>query len=155
MKKLFLLFIVILIGCGKDDPQPSYNFKDQTAAGEIEGVSWSFAEGTASDNGVELSIDLMLDQPDAPCDVFIPDGDEVFFSIPNAVGLYKLKFSFKSGAVNQTATLFDEEETLNVICSEGAIEILMITDTEVTGRLDIRSDKDNYINGNFTVALCP
>jgi hypothetical protein len=98
----------------------------------------------------------MLDQIEAPCEIFgFGEGDMVFFTVPNAVGLYKLKFSFSGGTDNQTATLFDTEETLNVIATEGAIEILTITTAEVTGRLDVRSDANNYINGNFTVTLCP
>jgi hypothetical protein len=152
MKKIFLLFIVVMIGCGKDDPQPTYKFKDQTAAGEIENVAWVFVEGKAEVNGEELSIDLMLDQIEAPCDIFgFPEGDFVFFTVPSSVGLYKLSF----GSNSQTATLLESDEFVNIIISEGAIEILTITETEVTGRLDLRFDNTNYINGNFTVDLCP
>jgi hypothetical protein len=155
MKKLIILLAILTMGCDKDDPKPAYEFKNQTATGEIEGESWVFVEGKAEDAGENLSFDLMLDQAEAPCDIFgFPEGDVVFFTIPNAVGLYKLKFSLSGGTDILTATLFDVEGTLNVVATEGAIEILSITDTQVTGRLDIRSDEDNYINGNFTVTLC-
>lgn len=157
MKKLWVVVLLaIALGCGKDDPKPSYKFKNQTATGKIEGVSWTFVEGKAEDDGDNFSIELMLDQTDSPCDVFaFPDGDLVMFTIPNVVGLYKLKFSLSGGSDLRTATLFDSEETLNIIATEGAIEILTITASEVTGRLDVRSDDNNYINGNFTVSLCP
>ena len=152
MKKLWVVFAVVAIGCGKDDPKPSYEFKNQTASGKIEGVAWTFVEGRAEDNGDNISIDLMLEQSEAPCEIFgFGEGDVVFFTIPNAVGLYKLQM----GANSQTATLFDEDDFLNVIAVDGAIEILTITTTEVTGRLDVRSDSNNFINGNFTVTLCP
>jgi len=154
MKKPWaVVLVVIAMACGKDDPAPSYAFKAQIAAGKIENVSWTFVEGKAEDNGDDLSIDLMLEQTEAPCDIFgLGEGDMVFFTIPDAVGLYELSISSNN---SQTATLFDEDDFVNVIAVKGAIEILTITATEVTGRVDLQSDNENYINGNFTVTLCP
>src|SRR5690606_40977769 len=54
----------------------------------------------------------------------------------------------------EPVTLFDDEEVMNVIATEGAVEITSVTDTHVTGRIDARADEDNFISGNFTVALC-
>lgn len=77
----------------------------------------------------------------------------MFFTVPNEVGLYKLSFDLGSFS-GQTVTLFDQQTVLNTIATTGAIEILTITDTEVTGRVDARADKDNFVNGNFTVSFC-
>ena len=65
-----------------------------------------------------------------------------------------LKFDFNDLEGSRTVTLFDDEEVMNVIATEGAVEITSVTDTHVTGRIDARADEDNFINGNFTVPLC-
>jgi hypothetical protein len=157
MKRAVLFLMASLIGfsCKDDeDAKPKYEFKDQDLSGKIENVAWTYEEGTADANGNTLSIDLFLDQVDPVCELFgFPEGNQVFFTVPNQVGVYELKFDF-SGSDNQTVTLFVPEEVLNIICSKGAIEILSISDTEVTGRIDARSDENNYINGNFTVVIC-
>lgn len=42
-----------------------------------------------------------------------------------------------SGGTNsRTVTLFKESETLNVIATEGAVEVTSISDTQISGRMD-------------------
>src|SRR5689334_11786833 len=90
--------IAVACSCGGDeDNGPGYSFIDQTAAGEIDNVIWTYADGYAdiADFGsgdIHVSVNLALPQTDHGCDIFIPEGDMVFFSVPNKVGLYKLKF---------------------------------------------------------------
>ncbi|MBL7840746.1 MAG: hypothetical protein JNJ75_11430 [Cyclobacteriaceae bacterium] len=153
----------LLLSCSDDDEKgPSYSFKNQDLQGKIEGGSWTYADGyveTTTLEGVEsLSVNLMLTQVDGACGNFSVEGDEVFFFVPNAVGLYKLSFDLGSFD-GQVVTLYDDDDggpdPINVIATKGAIEILTITDTEVTGRIDARADKDNFVNGNFTVSFCP
>lgn len=151
------LSLVLLLACGDDeDPKSSYSFKDQDVSGEIEGDSWTYADGYVEESEFDgeevLDITLTLEQDGSVCDIFT-EGDRVFFFVPKAVGVYKLSFDLNSFD-GQTVTLFDEEETLNTIATEGAIEILSISETEVTGRIDARSDGNNHVNGNFTVSFC-
>lgn len=159
LKFQLVLIAALLFSCSDDDSEKksSYSFKDQDLSGEIEGDSWTYEdgfveEGTFDDEEI-LDISLFLAQEDPACATFQREGDEVFFFVPNAVGLYKLSFDLSSFD-GQTVTLLDEEEMLNVIATEGAIEILTITETQVTGRIDARSDGQNYVNGNFTVSFC-
>jgi len=156
---LFFSLTALVASCSDDDEKgPSYSFKNQDLQGEIEGDNWTYADGyveTTTLEGVEsLSVNLMLTQADGACETFSVEGDQVFFTVPNEVGVYKLKFDLSTFS-GQTVTLFDTETVLNTIATEGAIEILTITDTEVTGRVDARYDKTNYVNGNFTVSFCP
>lgn len=149
----------LLMSCSDDDEKgPSYSFKNQDLQGKIEGGSWTYADGyveTTTLEGVEsLSVNLMLAQVDGACRNFSIEGDQVLFTVPNAVGVYKLNFDLGSFS-GQVVNLFDTETTLNTFATKGAIEILTVTDTEVTGRIDARADKDNYVNGNFTVSFCP
>jgi hypothetical protein len=153
-----VLALTFLLACSDDDEKSSYSFKDQDLSGEIEGDSWTYEDGFVEEGTYEdeevLDISLFLDQGVPACETFSREGDQVFFFVPNAVGLYKLNFDLSSFD-GQTVTLFDDEETLNVIATEGAIEILSITETEVTGRIDARADGNNHVNGNFTVSFCP
>lgn len=149
----------LLMSCSDDDEKgPSYSFKNQDLQGKIEGGSWTYADGyveTTTLEGVEsLSVNLMLTQVDGACETFSVEGDQVLFTVPNEVGVYKLNFDLGSFS-GQVVNLFDTETTLNTFATKGAIEILTVTDTEVTGRIDARADKDNYVNGNFTVSFCP
>jgi hypothetical protein len=151
--------ILFLIFSCKDDEEPSYSFKNQDASGKIGNVAWTYQDGRATIDGsgadARLNISLIIAQQsgDQGCDIFQIEGDEVFFGVPAVVGLYKLSFNLNSGT-GQTATLFDDEETFNHIAAEGAIEILTITATQVTGRIDARGDQENTVNGNFEVDIC-
>ena len=41
------------------------------------------------------------------------------------------------------------------LVSEGAIEILTVSETEVTGRMDARFNNANFVDGNLTVSYRP
>lgn len=156
--KIYPVFVLtLLLACGDDDDKNSYSFKNQDLSGKIEGASWVYADGFVETGTYEdeeiLDITLTLEQEDPICETLFQEGDRVFFFVPNAVGIYKLYFDLDSFD-GQVVTLFDDEQTLNTIATKGAIEILTITDTEVTGRIDARADGKNHINGNFTVSFC-
>ena len=155
--KIILLSIALLsFACSDDDEGPAYDFKDQTLQGLINSKSWAFVDGSAEISAFDeskLSIELGAVELEDPCDIFGFSGLRVFFSIDNEVGLKELNFSFEEEG--QTVTLFDPEGTLNIIATAGAVEILSISSTEVSGRIDARSEgSDDGVNGNFTVSFC-
>ena len=162
LKSIFRIQLVLLsafaLSCGDDDDEGnSYSFKDQELSGEIAGDSWTYADGfveesTFDDESV-LDISLFLAQDVPACETFGIEGDEVFFVIPNAVGLYKLSVSLN--LQGRTVTLLDKDDFTNYIAGEGAIEILAITETHVIGRIDARYDGNNHVNGDFMVSFCP
>jgi hypothetical protein len=160
LKAFAVCVVTIAAGCGDDDNGPSYKFKDQNASGEIDNVGWAYEDGFVEidddgSGGTQLWIELTLAQSGEICSL-VPEGDMVFFFVPNAVGVYKLKFDLSGNSDDsQTATLFDEDDFGNFIATEGAIEIISITATEVIGRIDARCDGESYVNGNFTVSFCP
>jgi hypothetical protein len=154
-----ILVMALLLSCSKSDPpKPVYSFTNQDVAGKIENVAWTYADGfaqTSTGTDPRLSVNLFLTQSKKGCAVTSSiTGDQVFFGLPAKVGLYTLSFNLQGGS-SYTATLFQKSTTTNIIASEGAIEILTITATEVTGRMDARSDDKNFVNGNFRVAVCP
>ena len=166
MKKGFFIVVMItlvtfiaisLSSCG-DDAKPSYNFHDQDVSGKIGNLAWEYADGYATiygeDEDATLSISLFLAQTDQGCNVFIPEGDEVFFSLPLKTGLYKLKFNLSDMENSRTVTLFEDGTTTNHIASEGAVEITSISETQLSGKIDARVNKENSVNGKFSVSIC-
>lgn len=159
MKKIPLLLIglsAIVLSCG-DDEKPAYSFKNQDLSGKIGNAAWEYGDGYAEIYGMEndsqLQIDLFIEVDGEGCDV-IPEGNEVLFTVPNKVGVYKLKADLNDLENSLVVNLFEEETTMNHLASRGAIEILSITESQVTGRIDATVDDANLINGSFTVSIC-
>lgn len=154
---LSAIVISFLNSCGgSEDASPAYDFKDQNMKGTIDGISWQVVSGKAevsTSANDKYFLNFSEKTIDNACNDFVFDGNRVFFSIPNAVGLYELQINTSTGD-GQTATLFKGSEFLNIIATEGAIEILTITDALVTGRIDAKADSESSVNGNFSVPLC-
>ncbi|MDA0196784.1 MAG: hypothetical protein O2887_17150 [Bacteroidetes bacterium] len=149
---------ILLMPCGDDGSKsPKIDFKNQSLQGVVNKTPWQFVTGTAEispfDAG-KLSIDMTAEAVTDPCNTFFFEGLRVFFSVTNEVGLYEFALDFNNPDASQTITLYDPDGSLNTIITEGALEILTITSTEVTGRIDGRYDDDNYVNGDFTVPFC-
>ena len=141
-----LCSILVITSCGGDDDSgPSYDFIDQNLQGTIDGLSFTFGEGTVEETTIEgeqmISFDLYHASEEFTdvCD-FFGFGDEVsvFFFAPAEVGIYELSLDLSTFS-GQTVTLFNPDGAVNNIASIGAVEILTITDTEVTGRMDATS----------------
>jgi hypothetical protein len=158
--KVLALLLISAVACSKKEeaPMPAYSFKNQEVSGKINNVAWAYADGFADlfSSGSEPKVDikLFLAQPSKGCNVVSVSGNQVFFFLPAKIGLYPLSFNLSGGA-SYTATLFEKATTLNIIASTGAIEILTLSSTEVTGRIDARSDDKSFVNGNFKIAICP
>lgn len=153
MKKLItlsaLLVITMLVALSC-----SPGFIDQDLQGMVNGVEWTYASGFAEESfsdSTKYSIDLYAGDPSGgdvcATGAFSHIDDYVMFSVPKEVGVYDLGLS-----QGQTVTIY--AGGTNYICVEGAVEIVSVTDTEIVGKLNAKSDNDNYVNGNFTVTLC-
>jgi hypothetical protein len=65
-----------------------------------------------------------------------------------------LKFELNDFENSVVVNLFEEEGYVNNLASTGAVEILSISETQVSGRIDARIDDESFVNGNFTVNIC-
>ncbi|HEY9047268.1 MAG TPA: hypothetical protein VIN08_15290 [Ohtaekwangia sp.] len=162
MKKNLLFYSILslaALSCKDEAESTSYTFKDQNLTGKIDNDSWTYQTGYASVDGASaestLYITLVQEHTGTGCDVW-PEGDHIFFTLPHATGLYKLKFDFNNWDAedNQSVTLFDHETTTSHLASEGAIEITSISSTQITGNIDARSEDDTFVNGKFVVTVC-
>lgn len=149
-----LVSIIFVSACGDDEGESGgVNFIDQNLQGSIDGVDFNLGEAKAVISNGTISVDMFdtNEEIDDVCTAFGGDEVRVFFSIPSEVGVTNLNLDFTSG---QTITLFNPATTLNIIAAEGAIEILTITETQVTGRIDARAGDGDQVNGNFTLTIC-
>jgi hypothetical protein len=149
-----LTVAIAFTSCGGDDDEsPSFKFKDQDAQGKINNIAFAYADGFADVDTDEIRVTLTLEQPEDICNS-MPVGNTVTFHVDNEVKLSKLFLNLNTWE-GQTVTLYQEDGNGSFIATEGAVEILTITDTEVTGRLDARLDSESFINGNFSAQRCP
>ena len=157
---MLIFAMLATFSCKDDDGEGTHhNFKNQDASGKIANVSWSYQDGYASIYDVgdskRIEVRLVLAQTMTGCDISsFAEGDQVFFDLPTVVGVYKLVLDWTPTVNSNTATLLDTEEAEWYIATIGAIEILSISDTEVSGRIDAKADDKNFVNGNFTVSIC-
>ena len=149
--------VVMVLSCSKDkdDSDYSYSFKNQTLQGKINGVEWTFVAGNCDDSYADdtYSADLYPAALEDPCD-WAFENDRILMSIPTIVGLKELSFDFHDFENSYTVTLYATEGSLNTVATKGAVEVLSLTDSTLTGRMDVYADGDNYVNGNFTIQIC-
>ncbi len=167
MKGLKLLLLLGLVtcfsACGDDDSEPSCSYASQNMEGQIEGVEWTFDVGSAdffgSGDDETMSIDMygVIAQVTDGCSGN-SDFSRIFFSMPKELGTRELYFELfgdpDPNKEQQTVTFYDPDTQINVIVSDGCIEITNITDAVVEGKMNINSGSDNFMNGNFSLEVC-
>jgi hypothetical protein len=129
------------------------SFRTERASGVIDGQSWDFVSGLAQVSPFEsakLQIDLWNLVPSGNvCQASGAIERKVMFSVPNQVGTYPL-----SSAMMFTLYSFSNGVSMNRAITKGAITILEITDSEVSGLIAGEFDGANRVNGSFRVPHC-
>lgn len=158
---MVLFSTLSLVSCNSDDDaepedECSPEFSASVATGSFMGDTFTFVQGTADENfadSTEFRITLYGETVTGDaCDGFNFDKPplSIIFSVPMEVGLYEL-------GLNYTVT-FNDASVVNEVNAEiaicGAVEILTVSDTEVTGRIDADASEDSKLNGTFTLERC-
>lgn len=153
-----LIIVLSVLSCGEDDgKKKDHSFKDQDAQGKIAGNNWTYASGKFrySDDGESIYITLYNATEDPVCATSATAFIDISF--PAEPGLQEIE---NPGSPPVVVLL--HELTVDTgagpymgVGKKGAVEILTITDTEVTGRMDVRESNNSFVNGNFTVSFCP
>lgn len=153
---LLCAFLFVSVSCSDDDDNPtgsgSLEFKDQVLSGKIDGEDFTFVIGRAERATFpegEYRFELTSVGSSSICDEFFLDGNQVIFTLPLATGVVTL-------SNDNSVTLLEGDDLLNIIATQGKIEIQNIdTDNNtITGRLVAHFDNDSSVNGNFTITLC-
>lgn len=160
LKSIWLLAVIASISfffsCDEDSDGDCVFFQEDMN-GKIAGVDWRYQAGIVDfvpDN--TMSVDIFGQDEDltaGACTLEFGLTNSVFFSVPSELGEYALNLDF-SGGDNQIVTMSDVSAADNIIITEGCISVSRITDTEVDIKFNVRSDDNNYMNGEATLEVC-
>jgi hypothetical protein len=151
-----LAFVSFFFSCD-DDGDGDCIFFQEDMNGKIGGVDWTYQAGTAefvADN--IMSVDIFgpdEDLVEGACALSFGMTSNVFFSVPSELGEYSLNLDF-SGGSNQIVTMFNMAAADNIIVTEGCISVARITATEVDIKFNVKSDDNNFMNGEATLEIC-
>ncbi len=156
-KFLFFLALTLmtLASCGGDDNDGCDN---QVMQGGIDGQAFTLGDGRAvvDDNTIKLDFYGAGETfPDDICSGVSSQNVRIFGTLQSAeVGRTELNLDFSSPETSQTLTLFNPDGSLNIIASDGFIEITAITETEVIGFLKADGGGEDVVCGTFTLTNC-
>jgi len=157
-----ILTSLFVTSCGDDDDDNSCaaSFVNQTATGQFMGSDFTIVEGTAKQDPFEDDNYWIVLYGETvtgdACDNFNFDKPDlsIIFSVPQMVGTYNLSLTPNGYTVTfNDATIPNEVDADVAIC--GAVEITDISGGMLTGKIDADADADSFLNGNFSVQVCP
>lgn len=155
-----LIIVLSVLSCEDDGKKKDYTFKDQDAQGKIAGNNWTYASGKFRyledvEYGEYMNITLYSASDDPVCSTSAMAFIDIVF--PAETGLQEI-----ANPDFPPVVVFLHDLSVDPgagpymgVGKKGAVEILSITDTEVTGRIDVRESNNSFVNGNFTVSFCP
>ncbi|WP_436516147.1 hypothetical protein [Ekhidna sp. To15] len=158
---LGVISIILISSCSSDaETSPSFSFIDQNLQGTIDGISFTSKGGFYSEFSQEEEILMRIyDSTESGeiCDISSNESVLVSVMLSKKVGVYDLSFNVSPPdaiTVNLVNPNSGDGFPSNSIAMVGAVEILTVSETEVTGRMDATFDIGNTVNGNFTVISC-
>lgn len=161
---LLLMMGVLLASCEKEDDEPKDNgsssggdcspeYSEGPASGAVFGTAFSDPEGLVNESffdNEKYEFTFFLETENEGCDMSnAGDGYHISFDLPKEglEGEYNL-----GGEEGYTVSFVQTGKTIAATC--GTIEITSVSDTEVSGQIDVHYDGENNINGQFTLPLC-
>src|SRR6187455_287793 len=136
------LLLLFAFGCGgSGDGGGGATFSSQPLAGKIGGQPWTFRTGETTEvlsTSEQLWVDLYADGFDACVALRAPsNANVVTMMMPRTPGSY------------------DVNLTMNDFATSGRLVVDSITATTITGGLNITTNGDNTVNGQFQATICP
>lgn len=159
----FVCWFVALLGCNKE---PTYYFSGQDLAGQIEGEPWQYGFALLRREDDTVRLRLYADSVDAvqacaQMDSLLGTGPawgnrlEIRLPFADLQRLHFLHFNFKT-YTGIALDFYSQKNNMNSIAQSGAVEITHWDDQtgELQGRMDVRYNKRNFVNGRFKANAC-
>ena len=147
---LFSAFVGILIitGCGEDDPLESISLN-----GQIGGEPWSMKHGKAEVEDFDSDISSFFFSSEStendPCEIFFSGFPSLQARLPKEPGTYSLPFEEQRNSV----TFFLADGSF-LISESGQVVISSVTSSVVAGTMTARFDDANFVEGSFALNVC-
>lgn len=165
---IILLFTVPNFACAKKidevkasleatpETSTSTDYENHLLDGTIDGQQWIMQSGKAKPSFADpskLSLTFSDKVTSNPCNNFEFGQREVLTTIPKAVGETVLG----QGSPMSTATFFISKNgsSQNLITTVGKINILEVTNQDITGQVSFYLNGNNVVNGIFKIPVCP
>ncbi len=152
---LLILSIFVFFSCtfevSDDDDNQFCNFSSNNASGKLNNATWTYQGGYANIGGSLMTIRMFGMDEDISggiCNLTLGSNDRIFFDVPAAVGEYELN---NNGG---TITMYDTDGNVNYLISNGCMQVVSITDTEVTMNFNIGSENDYFLEGVAVITIC-
>lgn len=149
-----LVLLFTFNACSSDDEPEIPSCSNQVLSGSIDEISFDYQGGVASVFDSEFNYDIYDVREtfdlNGICDGRTQDFVRMFGRLPLTEGRIDLSFSGTSG---QTITFFNPDNFLNIIMSEGYVDIKSISSTEIVGFMDVDNGED-FACGDFTLTIC-
>ncbi len=167
MKKWMILVLIglVTVSCKQeggnidfiDESRPvvAEDYVTSSLSGNINGEDWIFRSGRLKRSWNDInrySIELWEEYHEDPCHVWSMNSERyVFGTIDAKIGETVLSFE-------ETMTMYYTDHTqsggMNIIITNGKISLGAVEDGVVQGKVLLRHDDDNYVNGEFEITYC-
>ena len=139
---IILSLLLVIAAC---DLPVSYS--SEVLTGLANGEPWTFASGSIDRNGyVKMYAEEVIFG-----DVFTALPSDVIFFTINPLEEGEVRLQLDPSGLNTSKAVTMYIDGVNHICTRGGYEVLIITDTEISGRMRAEADNENFINGTFTL----
>ena len=141
------LLLLLAVGCGgSGDGGGGATISPQPLAGKIGGQAWTFTTGETTDalsTSEQLWVDLYADSFDACVALRAPpNADVVTMMMPRTPGSYDV-------SLTMNATIYVASTSTNYFATAVRLVVDSVTATTITGGLNITTNGDNTVNGQF------
>ena len=160
---LAILFFTLIISCKKDEvekekeekPIPPHKFLNRPLSGKIDSEDYVFVSGSkvipiVSPSQSSFYLTNVATTGKDTCDQYGYGDMMAQFGLYGAI---ETKVYGIGVGTNNPCTLFGTDSAFTK--PRGAVEILTISNKTITGRIDAMVDSNTYVNGNFSVSVCP
>lgn len=155
MKNLLMVLAVvsILVSCEATvesdvttDDKPRIN-TDGPLKGKVGGASFEAKSGSIKKSFDEYRVSIFESAHEDPCDVFMPQENQVFFTFDGSTGATYL-------SMQDNITIYDYEHTINLITTEGYYDLLEMGDETAKMKIKASFDNSTYLGGEVTLKVC-
>lgn len=128
------------------DDKPSIDTKGPLK-GKVGNSSFEARSGSIKKSFDEYRVSIFESAHEDPCNVFMPQENQVFFTFDGALGVTYL-------SMQDNITIYDYDNTINLITTEGYFDLIEMNDDTALIKIKASFDNSTYLGGEVTLKVC-